>query len=126
MTSANRAWRKAINGAKGGGGNKYKAKKKVVDGITFDSIREFNRYLELKLLERSGEIENIKPHPRFELIIDGKRIGRYTADFQYELISSGEIVVEDVKSKPTMTEAFSLRKRVFEALYPGIKLKILF
>ena len=36
--------------------NKYHAKKCVVDGITFDSIKEAGRYRELRLLERAGKI----------------------------------------------------------------------
>jgi len=35
---------------------KYGNKKTVVDGITFDSMREANRYRELKLLERAGKV----------------------------------------------------------------------
>ena len=34
--------------------NKYRNRKTVVDGITFDSKREAERYMELKLLEQAG------------------------------------------------------------------------
>ena len=36
---------------------KYRSKRTVIDGITFDSKKEANRYCELKLLEKSGEIK---------------------------------------------------------------------
>ena len=38
---------------------KYRSKRTVIDGITFDSKKEANRYCELKLLEKSGEIKNL-------------------------------------------------------------------
>lgn len=36
--------------------NKYGARKVVVDGVTFDSSKEYIRWRELQLLERGGEI----------------------------------------------------------------------
>lgn len=39
---------------------KYKNKKITLDGITFDSRKEANRYRELKLLERAGEIHTLE------------------------------------------------------------------
>lgn len=38
--------------------NKYNNHKTIVDGIKFDSIREAERYQELKLLETAGEISS--------------------------------------------------------------------
>ena len=40
--------------------NKYGNKKTVVDGITFDSRKEAKRYQELKLLEKAGEIKDLR------------------------------------------------------------------
>lgn len=108
--------------------NKYRNKKTIVGGITFDSKKEARRYDELRLLEKVGEIKEIETHPKFDLVINGKKIGRYTADFKYlEHTRDNEFneIIEDVKSKPTMTEAFSLRRRVFEACYPGKKIRII-
>lgn len=39
--------------------NKYNNHKTIVDGIKFDSIREAERYQELKLLETAGEISHL-------------------------------------------------------------------
>src|SRR5574344_1314908 len=47
---------------------KYRSKRTVVDGITFDSKKEANRYCELKLLEKSGEIKNLELQKKFVLI----------------------------------------------------------
>jgi len=97
--------------------SKYKNIKKVVDGITFHSKKEAERYIVLKLLERTGKISNLILQPKFEIIPkrirnDGKttRAAYYIADFQY--IKDGEIIVEDVKG--FKTEIYKLKKKLFE------------
>lgn len=93
--------------------NKYHAKKTVVDGITFDSKKEAQRWQELKLLESAGEISDLQRQVEYLLIpeqrepytigkrggiVKGKLIERkavYIADFVYK--ENGETVVEDVK-----------------------------
>ena len=47
--------------------NKYRNKKVQVDMYVFDSIRESQRYKELKLLERAEKIKELKLQPRFLL-----------------------------------------------------------
>ena len=48
--------------------SKYSNKKITVNGITFDSKREYNRFCELVLLERAGQIQNLQMQVEFELI----------------------------------------------------------
>lgn len=89
--------------------NKYGNKKITVDGITFDSKKEYNRWYELKLLERAGEISNLKRQEKFQIIptqkdSQGKVIERpvyYIADFTYTDNRTGELVVEDTKGFKT-------------------------
>lgn len=83
--------------------NKYHSKKVNIDGITFDSKKEANRYCELKLLERAGEISGLALQVKFELIPAQKRDGKvveracnYMADFVYRN-KDGELIVEDTK-----------------------------
>ena len=107
--------------------NKYHATKVHLDGVWFDSQREAARYQELQLLMQAGEIEALEVHPGFALMVPDlttegapfvfHTIGWYHADFQYRNIRTGNVVVEDVKSKPTKTEAYKLRKRFVEAQY---------
>lgn len=85
---------------------KYHSRKITVDGITFDSRKEYKRFCELSLLERAGEITNLQRQVKFELIppqrIDGKVVERpcaYVADFVYK--QAGETVVEDTKGYRT-------------------------
>ena len=95
---------------------KYGNSKVVVDGITFDSQKEAQRYWELKLLQRAGKITDLQLQREFELIPaqyetyarygktgkrlqDGKRCIEkgctYKADFCY--MQDGKLVVEDTK-----------------------------
>jgi len=107
--------------------NKYKNKKVVVDGEEFDSIRESQRYKELKLLLRAGEISNLELQPRFLLQDSFKKNGRvfrkieYVADFQY--IENGKTIVEDVKG--IQTDVFKLKHKIFEKVYPNLELRII-
>ena len=48
--------------------SKYRSRKVVVDGITFDSKKEAWRYRELHLLEQTGEISNLQMQVKYELI----------------------------------------------------------
>lgn len=105
---------------------KYRNRKAIVDGITFDSGREAAHYLDLKMRESIGEIRELRCHPVYELHgVGGKRIGKFTPDFDYIVVATAQLVVTDVKSKPTRTEAYMLRKRLFEAEY-GIPLNEVF
>lgn len=100
--------------------NKFNAKKCYVDGIAFASQLEGDRYPLLKLLERSGEIKDLKVHPKWKLIVKGIQVSLYTADFSYVL--NGELIVEDVKSKPTRTNDYIIRKKLMKALF-GIEIQ---
>ncbi len=79
-----------------GKGRYGNVKKITEDGIRFDSKREYLRYLDLKLLEKAGEISDLKVHPKYPITIGGvpvmvalnqhKPWGRhltYEADFTY-------------------------------------------
>lgn len=85
---------------------KYHNRKITRDGETFDSVKEYRRWCELKLLERAGKIVDLKKQVKFELIpsqkLDGKiaeRACTYVADFVYQ--EDGKTVVEDTKGFKT-------------------------
>jgi len=102
---------------------KFGNKKVPIDGFVFDSKKESERYLLLKMRARLGEIAELELQPVFEIFIqqaDARiRIGDFTADFRYwEHTPAGDVLrVEDVKSEPTKTEAYRLRKKLVEAIY---------
>jgi len=95
---------------------KYGNQKTVIDGITFDSKKEGNRYAELKMLQMAKEISQLEVQPRFDCRIRGKHICNYFADFKYYDHKQNIWVVEDVKG--VQTAVFKLKKKLVEALYP--------
>lgn len=99
-------------------GVKYNNTKVTIDGHNFDSKHEAERYCQLKLLQRAGQISNLELQKEFILIPNqyryeerygknGKRLKdkqilverkvSYYADFCYVDTETGKIVVEDAK-----------------------------
>ncbi len=97
--------------------SKYMNQKVRLDGYLFDSLKERDRYLELLLKQRIGEISGLTVHPKFDLNVDGKKICRFIPDFQYRVVCGGNVVVEDVKVNPTMTRAYRIKKKLMAALH---------
>lgn len=100
--------------------SKYHAKRTTVDGIKFDSKKEANRYLELKLLEKAKAIQDLHLQVTFPLVKKsqyGREI-KYIADFVY--YENGHMVVEDTKG--FKTDVYKLKKRLMAELY-GIEIR---
>ena len=93
--------------------NKYGNKKTVIDGVTFDSIREAKHYQDLKARLRKGEITDLVLQPKFPLVVNGVKCGSYFADFEYN--ERGERVVIDVKG--VRTPVYNLKKKLVQALH---------
>lgn len=106
--------------------SKYHAKKTVVDGITFDSRKEADRYLVLKGMEEDGSIEDLRRQVRYELVpsfdVDSKhyRPVFYVADFVYVDKETGKEVIEDVKG--VRTDVYKLKSKLFARRY-GMSIK---
>jgi len=96
--------------------SKYGSRKTEVDGIVFDSKAEADRWLELKLLHRAGQISCLIRQPELPICINGHKIASYFADFTYR-DADDNVVYEDVKSKPTRTPVYRLKKKLVECLY---------
>ena len=107
-------------------GDKYGNTKTVVDGITFDSEVEANRYAELKMLEKAGNITELERQKKFELqpafTHKGHRYNAifYVCDFFYK--QGDKYIIEDVKSAITKTNAvYKLKKKMM--LYKGYEIQ---
>jgi len=114
--------------------SKYRAVRQTVDGINFASQAEARRYRELKLLEKAGEIHELKLQYRMPLLVPTRfaagthqiqKIGDYVADFMYctccETKCYGrEAVIEDVKG--FKTPMYRWKKRHVEVQY-GVTIK---
>lgn len=107
--------------------NKYSAKKTTIDGITFHSKAEAEYYAALKLLKRVGEVKDFTLQPRYTLLeayshpITGKKVQgiEYVADF---LVTYADGRTEVVDVKGVKTEAYKIKKKLFEAKY-GMAIK---
>lgn len=105
--------------------SKYHSRKTEIDGILFDSAKEANRYCELKLLIRAGEISDLYLQPTFILQEDFDKNERhyraitYKADFQYR--QNGKWVIEDTKG--FKTEVYKIKKKLFEKVFPDYTIK---
>lgn len=99
--------------------SKYGNKRVEVDGHTFDSKAEANRYGELKLLVKKGLISDLVLQPRFPYWhpTNGSVIFTYVADFSYtDHTPPVPIkVVEDIKG--VRTALYKLKKKLIEAQY---------
>jgi hypothetical protein len=95
--------------------NKYGAKRTELDGFTFDSRAEARRWSVLRLMERAGEISDLRRQVTFPLYVGDWLLAHYKADFVY--VRAGKRVIEDVKSKPTITELFKLKAAIFRLQY---------
>ena len=98
--------------------NKYNAIKQTYNGEIFDSKKELNRFMELEILLRAREISDLEVHPKFDLMVNGVKIGRYTADFRYK--KGSDVIVADVKSRATKTRDYVLRKKILATYDPPV------
>ena len=100
---------------------KYHNKKVEYDGYTFDSIREKNYYIKLKLLEKAGKIKELELQKEFELQPSFKLNNKtsrkitYRADFTYKTTEDDKLHVVDVKG--FRTDVYRLKKKLFEYKY---------
>lgn len=102
--------------------NKYGARRVTSpDGQVFDSVKEYHRWCELRLLERAKRISDLQRQVKYELIPkqDGERACTYVADFVY-IDSDGRTVVEDTKGM--RTDAYRIKKKLMLWVH-GIKIK---
>ena len=98
--------------------NKYGAKKTTVDGITFDSKWEAQRWGELQAMERGGLVQDLERQVSYDIVVNGEKICRYIADFKYKAVDddgSTKEVVEDAKGFETAD--FKIKKKLMKAVH---------
>lgn len=100
------------------------ARKVVVEGITFDSLGESRRYLELRTLERAGDIRALRVHTRWPCAVNGVHVATYISDFDYFDTHTKAHIVEDVKGNARyQDDASRVRRRLAEAVH-GLVVKV--
>lgn len=112
------------------GQNKYNNEVVYEDGFRFASRLERNRYLELKVLLKAGEIRDLRLQVSFHLmdavVFEAenrtKPAMRYVADFVYVECKTGNRVVEDTKSEITAKKGeYRQKKHMMKAIH-GIEI----
>lgn len=105
--------------------SKYGSRKITVDGITFDSRKEYFRWHELSLLAKAGVVSELQRQVKFELLpsqrVAGKVVERpvhYVADFVYQ--ENGQTVVEDTKG--FKTKDYILKRKMMLYMH-GIRIR---
>lgn len=91
-----------------------------MNGHSFASKKEAQRYVELLILQNSHQISNLELQPKFPFIINGKKVCTYIADFRY-LDKNNIEIVEDVKG--FKTPVYKIKKKLLLVLYPDINFK---
>lgn len=105
--------------------NKYHSKRINIDGEQFDSVKEYRRWCELKLLKRAKRIHGLERQVKFVLIpaqyVNEKCVERecsYFADFTY--YQDGHLVVEDTKG--FKTKDYIIKRKLMLHVH-GIRIK---
>lgn len=99
---------------------KYRNEPITVDGRTFDSKWEYQRYTELRNQVAAGLVTDLYAQVPFGLDVWSSagpvRVGCWVADFTYR--REGAMVVEDAKSSATRKNStYQLKRKMFEAQY---------
>lgn len=110
---------RALLPKKHGKPSKYHANKTVIDGLKFDSIAEANRWHVLRLMEKQGEIEDLRRQVRFPLKVNGVHVTEYRCDFDYIETKTGHHITEDVKG--VRTRDYIIKRNLMMAVY-GIEI----
>ena len=100
--------------------SKMNNKRVVCDGIIFMSIREKDRYIMLKFMEKQKIISNLRLQVPYELQVDGHRVEKYIADFVYIDTETKTEIIEDCKGMRTPT--YRRKKKWMKNIY-GIVIK---
>ena len=72
-------------------------------------------------MQDRGEISDLEVQVPYECVVEGKKICKYFADFRYRC--GEDVIVEDTKG--VITQVFTLKKKLVEALYPGLVIQII-
>lgn len=91
--------------------HKFRAKPCEYENIKFASKKEAKRYLELKALQRLGEVIFFLRQTPFHLTGGVKYVCDYLVFWQ-----DGYVTIEDVKGM--RTDMYKLKKKQVETLYP--------
>ena len=82
--------------------------------LVFDSRKEARRFADLCAMQRIGVILLLSRQMHFRLVVNGRLVCSYVADFAYIDAETGKFVIEDAKG--VRTRAYRIKRKLFEAL----------
>lgn len=103
--------------------SKHRNIKVTTEEGVFDSKKEHRRWCDLKLMQQAGEIRDLKRQVDFPMVVNGQLVCTYRADATYVETSTGEFIVEDVKSPTTRKEPVYRIKAKLAAAIHNIKIR---
>ena len=83
------------------------------------SIKEADYCNQLYMMKKNGDIKDYEKEKDFDLCVNGIRICKIRPDFMV-WDKDGTLSVHEVKSYPTMTPIWNLKRKLFEAVFPEI------
>lgn len=83
--------------------------------VYMKSEAELKRAAELIIMQRAGQISNLRLQPRYDLVVEGTKICTYVGDFEYR--ENGKVICEDVKPLRFMDGEAKLKIALFDALH---------
>jgi Protein of unknown function (DUF1064) len=100
---------------------KYRNRKVEYKGMTFDSVKEHKRFVELEWMQKTGAISELQRQIVYPIVVNDNLICKYIADFVYRV--GTDTIVEDVKSKITKKLSTYIMKKKLMAAVWGITIK---
>ncbi len=109
--------------------SKHRNIKTTIDGVTYDSIKEANRWFELQRMERVGMIQYLQRQVPFEVkegyVLNGKKVRPIMMVLDAIYMRDGIWIAEDVKpSEKFITRDWLNKAKLFRDLYREWTLEI--
>jgi hypothetical protein len=102
--------------------SKYHNQITEYNGFKYHSAKEAKHAQELDLLVRVGELKSWQRQVPFPLKVNSIVVAKYVMDFVTEDMQ-GNKTCEEVKGM--WTDVAKLKRKLFEALYPGLNYKVI-
>jgi hypothetical protein len=105
---------------------KYRSRKTILDGISFDSQKEADKYAELLLLMKAGEIVKLELQPEFILQDYFSHQGKYykpikyRADFRVTYKDGREVVIDVKPSDSFQAKEYRIKKKLLLCKWPDL------
>ena len=102
--------------------SKYGSRKKEYNGFIYASAFEAKYAAELDWRKRAGDVKDWDKQVTFNLTVNKVLICKYIIDFVVTNIDDSK---EYIETKGFETRDWKIKRKLFKALYPGLKYKVI-